>query len=141
MKEQNLLTIARIGTSIHNVNKVFEKEMGFSLVQWVVLKRLVDMPATSATSLAKSIGIHASSLTPTLRRLQGKKMVAVMIDPHDSRKRMVSLTKVGYDALLKVEKHIAKWNLQLPKIETELAVVDDHLRAQLHAADFVDNNS
>jgi DNA-binding MarR family transcriptional regulator len=135
MDEVELFTLARIGNSIHNLNKLFEKESDLSLVQWCLLKKLIDMPATSAVSLARSVGVHASTLTQTLRRLERKGFVSVLPDPHDSRRKMVSLTRSGRSALLRSDESLLRLRLRLSAIKSELIGVQAHLAAHVEHGD------
>lgn len=90
-----LISLFQVGNTIHQLNKQTEKKLGLSLVQWCVLKKLIDMPASAAASLAKAVDVHPSTLTQTLRRLERKKYIFIMEDPKDSRKKLISITRNG----------------------------------------------
>lgn len=116
--EAPFLSVFQIGLSIHNLNKKSEKEMGLSLVQWCLLEQLIDMPGTSAFELSKAVGVHPSTLTQTLKRLEKKGYVYINADPRDSRKKQVSLTKTGHRILKNVRAEMNQWTKRLAgKIE------------------------
>lgn len=93
--EHSLLTLFQIGVSIQNFNKRLEKSLGLSLVQWCLLKRLIDMPATPAHALAKAVGVHPSTLTQTLKRLERKNYIFITDDSKDYRKKLIAITRSG----------------------------------------------
>ncbi len=97
--ESTLLSLFHIGLSIQNLNKVWERKLGLSLVQWCLLKHLIDMPAVSALSLAKAVGVHPSTLSQTLKRLERRQFIHIAEDPKDSRKKVISITRLGKEAL------------------------------------------
>ncbi len=131
MIENELLGLFRISISIHNFNKILERELGLSLVQWCLLNKLIDMPAASAFALAKGVGVHPSTLTQSLKRLEKKGFVFVTDDPRDSRKKMISLTRNGQEALKTAATKITSWRKKFAPVKNELAKVQDHLVGQL----------
>lgn len=92
--------------SIQRFNKESEKRFGLSLVQWCLLRRLIDMPFASAQSLAAEVGVHPSTMTQTIKRLEKKRFVFVGEDPKDSRKKMISITRLGKETLETASKHM-----------------------------------
>jgi DNA-binding MarR family transcriptional regulator len=65
------------------------------MVQYHVLATLRDMPACSPQRLAKAAGMHPSTLTQSIKRLQKKGALFSGSDPGDSRKKILSMTKQG----------------------------------------------
>lgn len=126
--EQSLFSLFHIGISIQAFNKRSEKILGISLVQWCLLRRLIDMPATSAYSLAISVGVHPSTLTQTLKRLERKKLIFVISDPKDSRKKLISITRAGMELLDKAQGSIEKYSKELSVIEGDLFHIKSHLQ-------------
>jgi len=108
-----LFSLFKMGVSIHNLNKKTEKKLGLSLVQWCLLKRLIDLPAASASSLADAVGVHPSTLTQTLRRLGRKGFIYVAEDPKDSRKKAISITRSGRDILQTSTRDMISWSKDL----------------------------
>lgn len=106
MTKQNhsFFSLLQIGLSIHHVNKLSERRFGMSLVQWCLLKQLLDRPASSAFVLAKATGVQPSTLTQTLKRLERKGYIFITEDPRDSRKKLISITRSGMLGVKRVRK-------------------------------------
>jgi len=130
-REPPLFSLFQIGNSIQAFNKRSEKKLGLSLVQWCLLKRLIDMPATPAHSLAASVGVHPSSLTQTLKRLERKKLIFIICDPKDSRKKLISITRAGMELVQKTETELEKCSEELSKLGGDLDIITSHLQNQL----------
>ncbi len=118
-----LFDVFQIGISIHNFNKASEKRLGLSLVQWCVLKCLVDMPACSAHALAAAVGVHPSTLTQTLKRLEKKRFVFATEDPNDSRRKLISITRAGKETLDQASPRMADWSRSLGSVGKQLDAV------------------
>ncbi len=125
--DRPIFLLFRIGISIQNLNKKTEKEIGLSIVQWCLLRQLVDMPGASAYNLAKAVGVHPSTLTQTLKRLERKGHVFVAEDPRDSRKKLISITRMGNRVLGKVDLEIQDWASQLDKLRSDLQRINSFL--------------
>lgn len=98
-----LFSAFQLSLNFQRVNKDTERRVGVSLIQWCILKRLLELPATSAHALAEAVGVHPSSLTQSLKRLSRKRLVFVGADPRDSRKKIISITREGKSAVERVE--------------------------------------
>lgn len=129
--DRPLFSLFHIGISIHHMNKRSERRLGLSLVQWCILKHLVDMPATSAYALAKAAGVHPSTLTQTLKRLDRKKYIFITDDPTDSRKKLISLTRSGKGALDIANETMSAWSHDLSSLGVELSRVNSFLQKQI----------
>ena len=128
--ELSLHSIFHIGVSIHHLNKKTEKQIGLSIAQWCLLRQLVDMPGVSAFSLAKAAGIHPSTLTQTLKRLERKGFLFITEDPKDSRKKLISLTRPGRNAMESAGDRMKKWSAELSDMGGELQRVLSRLQTQ-----------
>lgn len=84
---------------IQAINKAFESKHGLSIVQWSVLKTLVERPAVSPQLLARALGVSPGTLTQTLVRLSRKKLIFTCDDPKDARKKIISITRAGHGLL------------------------------------------
>lgn len=115
-----LILLFQVGHSIQNLNKQSEELFGISLVQWCLLNQLQDMPGTSALQLANAVGVHPSTLTQTLKRLERKKNIQQMEDPRDFRKKVIYLTKTGFAEMKKMEKQVQKWARAVSYFERNL---------------------
>jgi DNA-binding MarR family transcriptional regulator len=107
--ESAFFSLFEMSIAIHALNKTAERKLGLSVVQWCLLRKLLDMPSCSAQGLAKAVGVHPSTLTQTLKRLEKKKLLFVAEDPRDSRKKLISLTRAGRDLLAEIEQRDLSW--------------------------------
>lgn len=98
--------LVKLSLAFHNLNKLVESKLGLSLVQYHCLAQIRSRPGISSQSLADAIGLHASSLTQTIKRLNKRKFVFVGEHPSDSRKKMLSLTVEGKKMLDSFESQI-----------------------------------
>ena len=98
-QDDPLLSLFHLGVSLHHLNMQSEKRLGLSLGQWCLLKKLIDMPVTTAHALSKAVGVHPSTLTQTLKRLESRGFIFITEDPKDSRKKLISITRAGKKAL------------------------------------------
>jgi DNA-binding MarR family transcriptional regulator len=130
--ERPLFSLFHIGNSIQALNKHSEKTLGISLVQWCLLRCLIDMPASSANSLAKAVSVHPSTLTQTLKRLDRKNFIFITEDPKDSRKKLISITRSGKDVLEKTGVNIQEWTKDLSVLEGDLHRLRSYLQDQVN---------
>lgn len=126
--EKIFFSLFHIGVAINQLNKRSEKQFGLSLVQWCLLRNLVDMPAVTAHSLASAVGVHPSTLTQTLKRLERKKYIFIMEDPADSRKKLISITRLGKNIMETTSNKISTLPIGLMKLEKELRFIQSHLK-------------
>lgn len=130
--EGDLLTeLFLLGISLHHLTKKSEKLFGLSLVQRALLHQLRELPGSSAQDLARAVGVHPSTLTQTLKRLQRKGYVHLSEDPRDSRRRLISLTRSGRDALAEVERRLADWLRRLRPLAPQVRRLRDFCRERL----------
>ncbi len=112
MKKLDLLSeisnLVKMNLKFHNLNREAEQEWGLSLVQYYFLGTLRDLPGTSPQNFARSVGLHPSTLTQTMKRLLKKKLIFLEEDPKDSRKRLLGLTATGNKVLKNFEKLAAE---------------------------------
>lgn len=101
--KSRLAILVRANLEFHYLNKKAESELGLSLAQYFILLTLRDMPGSSAQGLADSIGIHPSTLTQSLKRLERKSALLVTTDPRDARKKLLNLTRNGNEHLKRAE--------------------------------------
>jgi DNA-binding MarR family transcriptional regulator len=126
--QKPLFHLFQISLLFHNFNKVYERTFGLSLVQWCVLRRLIDLPGASAIILARKVGIHPSTLTQTLRRLEKKGLIFVDRDPLDSRKKILSVTRLGKNKLEVVENEMNHENMDISPMNQKFSLLQDLLR-------------
>lgn len=122
-----LFLLCRVGSSIHQLNQAAEREIGLSLVQWSLLRHLIDMPCTSAQELAHAVKVHPSTLTQSLRRLQRKDLIFVGGDPKDSRRKLIVITRRGRDVLRAAAPKIQRQMGRLLRVSQSLRGLADGL--------------
>ena len=127
-KDAPWFSLFHLGVTLSNLNKRTERQLGLSLGQWCLLKHLIDMPGTSAFSLAKAAGVHPSTLTQMLKRLQRKGLILIGEDSKDSRKKLISVTRQGKAILDKVDvvmneqsRHLAPLTSQVRRLRDKVA--------------------
>ncbi len=97
--ENRLANLFHLGLSIQRLSHWVENEVGLSIGQWCFLKQLVNMPGASAQSLSAAVGVHPSTLSPLMKRLEERGLIFVGEDPRDSRKKRVVITRAGLNDL------------------------------------------
>ena len=58
--------LMNLSLTLHHINKTLESKCGMSIVQWSLLKTLLNMPAASPLILAKALGVTPGTLSQTL---------------------------------------------------------------------------
>ncbi len=94
-KSAQVAKLVNMSLVLHNLNKTAESQLELSLVQYHLLSCIKESPGTSPQVIAQKAGIHPSSLTPSMKRLEKRKLLFVGEDPRDSRKKILSLTFEG----------------------------------------------
>jgi DNA-binding MarR family transcriptional regulator len=122
-----LKSVSHVSLLLHNLNKEAERRTGLSIVQWSILKHLIDMPASSAQDLSEAVRLHPSTLTQSLKRLVRKDLIFVTEDPRDSRKKIISLTRRGKKALDESDAQMNQMADDIATIEKALYEVEEGL--------------
>lgn len=73
----------------------FEKELGLSVAQIFVMKKLKDEPGLSINDLAMRTTTHQSSVSVVVKKLEEQGFVSRTVSSEDSRRVVVSLTAAG----------------------------------------------
>ena len=76
-------------------SKRMAKTLGVTGPQRLVLRVLGRSPAMAASDIAETLGMHPSTLTGILRRLEGHRMIERKIDAADRRRARFRLTARG----------------------------------------------
>jgi len=126
-----IFSLFQVGLLIHHLNKKSDQKFGLTLIQWMILKHLIHKPASSAHMLAKVIGIHPSSITPSLKRLVRKQLVFVDRNPRDSRKKMISITRNGKKLLDQLDPRLSKDFEEVGRFSNELETLRLYLETRL----------
>ncbi|MGE0764461.1 MAG: MarR family winged helix-turn-helix transcriptional regulator [Bdellovibrionales bacterium] len=117
-----------LSLTLQMINKNLETKYGLSIVQWSLLKTLLNMPTVSPQVLAKALGVTPGTLSQTLGRLSRKRYLFICDDPTDARKKMISITRLGRDALVAAS---TEYDLVFSEIETvndNIGQIDDFLK-------------
>ena len=122
-----LKSVFHVSLLLHNLNKEAERRTGLSIVQWSILKHVLEMPGTSAQELSDAVNLHPSTLSQSLKRLIRKELILVLEDPRDSRKKIISLTRKGKEALDQAETQMEEIASNLSLAEKELYFLEDCL--------------
>ena len=102
--ERSLLTgetlrfMQRLWDLVHALDvrsKRMAKTLGVTGPQRLVLRVLGRSPAMAASDIAETLGMHPSTLTGILRRLEGHRMIERKIDAADRRRARFRLTARG----------------------------------------------
>ncbi|MBS1985193.1 MAG: MarR family transcriptional regulator [Bdellovibrionales bacterium] len=116
-----LRSLIQVGILIQQFNKDAESLLEISLVQWYLLTRLRDLPGTSASKLARSVGVNPSTLTQSIKRLERKGYIHTTWDGQDSRRKCISLTSTGQRVLTSADKSILQWRRGIALLKSDLA--------------------
>ena len=99
------------GVKLQRLNSLKERLFGISLAQWRILTVILANPGISAHALSTEAGLHPSSLTPQLKRLNAKGMIQIQPSASDARRKVITLTKQGADRLEQVNGRLS-WVLE-----------------------------
>lgn len=108
MKQAEIANLVRANLAFFQLNRMAEKKLGLSIVQYHLLAVVKERPGLSSQLLAAEVGAHPSTLTQSIRRLEKKKALFVAPHPKDSRKKTISLTRVGLGLLMEFDSGFGK---------------------------------
>jgi len=66
-------------------------------VQYGLLSILVDMPGIDQFSLAEELGIDRANVHDVLKRLEARRLLVRVVDPHNRRRKLCLATQEGVD--------------------------------------------
>jgi DNA-binding MarR family transcriptional regulator len=136
-----LLALLSLSLNIQGINKALEAKYGLSIVQWALLRHLLEMPAVSPLVLARTLQVTPGTLSQTLTRLSRKGYVFVCGDPRDARRKMISITRRGRDALEDFQDVYASAFSEISHLAGELRLLNDFLTAKVRSRLTSGNNS
>lgn len=89
-KVVTLATLLRRATALR-----FTRLFDISLVEWRIITRVGANPGLSTTQLGDRIGLNKGQVSRVTGGLTNRGLIESMINPHDTRKAMLSLTPEG----------------------------------------------
>lgn len=93
-----------LSVDLHNFNANVQRVFDLSIVQWLVLRKIIDNPGISAGNLALTSGVHPSTMTPTLTRLDSMGLIHAFERASDLRRKLLVASWTGYQCNLDMEK-------------------------------------
>ena len=112
----NLRTTARRVTQFLDAHMA---DTGLSFAQFGLMAEIASAPDDTLGALAKRMGLDQSTLSRTLRTLEGAGLVEIAIVDSDQRKRMVWLTEKGARQL---EAALASWRQAHARLASNISV-------------------
>lgn len=95
LDDQLCYSIYSTGMAIQRLYKPLLAKLGVTYPQYLVMTMLWQEDGQTVTSLAKSLALESSTLTPLLKRLEASGLVARKRDAADERQLQVTLTAKG----------------------------------------------
>jgi DNA-binding MarR family transcriptional regulator len=98
LQGETLLFMQRLWDLVHALevrSKRMARELGVTGPQRLVIRVLGRAPHMTASDLASTLGIHPSTLTGILGRLEKQGMLVRRADPDDRRRSRFQLTRRG----------------------------------------------
>lgn len=92
-----------LSVDLHNLNAGVQRRYDISIVQWLVLKKIVEQPGLSAGTLAEISGVQPSTLTPTITRLESMGLIFIQERPSDLRRKLLVASWKGLECSRKSE--------------------------------------
>jgi len=96
-KASVLENLIGLSVDLHNLNACVQRNCRISVVQWLVLKRIIEQPGLSAGSLAEITGVQPSTLTPTINRLEAMGLIYIQERPNDLRRKLLLTSWLGLE--------------------------------------------
>ncbi len=96
-KIEVLEKLIALSVDLHNLNAGVQRQWDLSIVQWLVLRKIVEQPGLSAGTLAEYSKVHPSTLTPTIGRLEGMGLIYVLERPTDHRRKLLVASWKGLE--------------------------------------------
>lgn len=78
------------------------EEYGMTPVQYGLMSILVDMPGLDQFSVAEELGIDRANVHDVLKRLESRKLVARVVDPHNRRRKLCLASREGAELVARI---------------------------------------
>lgn len=95
---ETLQFMQRLWETVHALDvrsKWMERNIGITGPQRLVVRIVGQSPSITATEIASTLGMHPSTLTGILSRLEERALIARDVDPEDRRRARFRLTAGG----------------------------------------------
>lgn len=92
---QFMQTVWALAHALDVRSKRMARTLGVTGPQRLVVRMIGQMPDATAGAIARSLDLHASTLTGILARLEARRMIVRRVDPADRRRVRFSLTAAG----------------------------------------------
>jgi len=92
---QFMQTVWALAHALDVRSKRMARTLGVTGPQRLVVRVIGQMPDSTAGAVARSLDLHASTLTGVLSRLEARRMIVRRVDPADRRRVRFSLTAAG----------------------------------------------
>ncbi len=84
-----------IDHGLQRASKRMEKQLGITGPQRFTLRLIGRFPGITPGQLAEALGVHPSTVSGILKRLERRKLLMRRTDPHDARRWFLALTDAG----------------------------------------------
>ena len=112
-----------LSVDLHNLNASVQRRYEISIVQWLVLKKIIEQPGLSAGTLAEISRVHPSTLTPTINRLEAMDLIYIQERPTDLRRKLLITSWKGFETNLMCQKSFSK----AMQVNGEFKVLDTNI--------------
>ena len=103
-----------LSVDLHNLNANAQRLFDLSIVQWLVLRKIINNPGISARNLATTSGVHPSTITPTLNRLDSMGLIFVFERSSDLRRKLIVASWKGFQCNEAMEKSFIESVVNIP---------------------------
>lgn len=104
-------------------------------VQYGLLSILVDMPGIDQFSIAEELGLDRANVHDVLKRLESRKLLLRVVDPHNKRRKLCLATQEGAEFVARhhAGMQAAQKRLMQPLTEAERATFSELLLKLINA--------
>ena len=105
--------------ALRNLDQIYAQAvqpMGLSVIEWYILRALLEQDGQHASELARAVGRAATSFTPILDKLQKKNMIERRADPSDRRAVRIFLTNEGRKQKSAINKSVEQIDTQIRQL-------------------------
>ncbi|HSX93318.1 MAG TPA: MarR family transcriptional regulator [Hydrogenophaga sp.] len=105
-KKREVLNLAHYVTYFYTVlanklssgaSRLYLKRFGIGIIEWRVMAMVAIEPDITPARITQVIGLDKASVSRESRRLEEKGYLAVAEDPSNQRRKLLSLTPLGYE--------------------------------------------